>query len=178
MTVDLNLRFLPRSLGEFHAAKPEPPRGFQGLRRHPDHVGAVTETLEWPWPDFDPRLLIVLRISLNEPCLQAAQNDSCGLVEAVARLADFDSKGIELPFRENTAESHDYPSLGKMIQENRLLCHTERIVPWEDEGAWHELDRLGASCDVAQQNNVVRNHRVIEEVMLHGHADVASPGLR
>src|SRR5580693_5767211 len=104
MTVDLNLRFLPRSLGEFHAAKPEPPRGFQRLRRHPDHVGAVTETLERPWPDFDPRLLIVLRISLDETRLQAAQNDSCGLVEALARLAEFDAKGIELPFRETAAE--------------------------------------------------------------------------
>ncbi len=178
MTIDFNLRFLPRSLGELHAAKPEPPGGLHRLRRHPDHVGAVAKTLEWPWPNFDPRLLIVGRISLNETRLQAAQNDSCGLLEALARLAEFDTEGIELPFRETAAESDDYSPLGQMIQKNRLLSHAERIVPWKDEGAGHELNRLGARCDITQKNDVVRNHRVIEKVVLDRHQQVESHCLR
>src|SRR5450631_3056430 len=178
MTVDVDFCYLPRSLGKFHATKSEPPCGFQGLRRHPDHVGAVTETLEWPWPHFDPRLPIVRCISLNETCLQAAQDNFRGLIKALTRLAEFDSKGIKLPFRETAAESYDYPPLGKMIQENRLLRHTERIVPWEDEGAWHELDRLGARRDITQQDDVVRNHRVVEEVVLDRHQEIESHCLR
>src|SRR5260221_14119302 len=105
MTVDVNFCFLPRPLGKFHATESDPPCGFQRLRRHPDHVGAVTETLEWPWPHFDPRLRIVRCISLNEACLQAAQNYFRGLINALARLAECDSTGIKLPLRATAGES-------------------------------------------------------------------------
>src|ERR1700682_1993559 len=124
MAVDLSLRFLPRSLSELHATKTEPSGGLHGLGGHPDHIGTVTETLEWSWPHFDPRLLIVERIPLNDTRLQAAQNDPCRLFEALARLAELYAKGIELPFREAAAESDDHPSLGQMVQKNGLLSHT------------------------------------------------------
>src|SRR2546428_4388429 len=116
MAVDVYLRFLPGALSELHATKTEPPSGFHGLRRHPPHVGPVTECFEGSWPHFDPGLLIVRRIPLNDTRLKAAQNDPCRLIKALACLAEFHAKGIELPFRETAPESDDHPPLGQMIQ--------------------------------------------------------------
>ncbi len=123
MAVDIYLRFHPGSLRKLHATKTEPPGGIHRLRGHPDHVGPVTECFEWSWPHFDPRLLIMRRISLNDTRLKAAQNDPRRLIEALARLAELHAKGIELPFRESAAESDDHPPPRQMIQKNRLLGH-------------------------------------------------------
>src|ERR1700676_1373269 len=169
MTVKVCFRLFPGSLSELHAAESEPPRGLQRLRRHSDHVGSVAEGLERSRSHLDPRLLIVRRIPPNEPGLDATKNNSRRLLEALARLAEFDAKRIEFAFRETAAESNNHPSAGQMIQKDRLLGHTERIVPWQDEGTGHELDLRRAPRDIAQEGDVVRNHRVIKEVVFDRH---------
>src|SRR6266403_3429921 len=169
MTVKVRFRLLPGSLSELHAAKSEPPGGLQRLRRHSDHVGAVAEGLERSRSHLYPRLLIMRRIPLNEPRLEATQDDSRRLFETLARLAEFDTKRIEFALRKTAAKSHDHPPAGQMIQKDRFLGHTERIVPWQDEGTGHELDRRRAPRDIAQEGDVVRNHRVIKEVVLDRH---------
>src|SRR6202040_3484894 len=106
MTVKVCFRLFPGSLSEFHAAESEPPRGLQRLRRHSDHVGAVAEGLERSRSHLDPRLLIMRRIPLNEPRLEATQDDSRRLFEALAGLAEFDTKRIELALSK-TARSEE-----------------------------------------------------------------------
>src|ERR1700679_3944248 len=105
MTVKVRFRFFPRSLSELHAAKSEPPRSLQRLRRHSDHVGAVAEGLERSRSHLDPRLLIKRRIALDESRLETTHDDARRLFEPLAGLAEFDAKRVELTLRETAAES-------------------------------------------------------------------------
>src|SRR5579871_989349 len=59
-----------------------------------------------------------------------------------------------------------------MIQEDRFFDDAQWIIPGKNEGAGHELDRLGARGDIAQENDVVWNHRVVEEMVLDWHQEV------
>src|ERR1700722_18772870 len=110
MPVKVRFRLVPGSLSELHATKSQPARGLQRLRRHSDHVRSVAERFEGTRSHLDPRLLIVRRIPLDEPGLEAPQDDSRRLFEALTGLAEFDAKRIEFAFRETAAKSNNDPS--------------------------------------------------------------------
>jgi len=89
-------------------------------------------------PNFDPRLADSGRISLTKLRLQAAQNDSCGLLEALARLAELTRKASNSPV------SRDRPNrrlLAPRTNGSKESLSQSRGADrsMEGEGAGHEL---------------------------------------
>jgi len=100
-----------------------------------------------------------------------------GLLEALARLAEFDTEASNSRFGDR-GESDDYSPLGQMIQKNRFLSHASGSFLMEDEGAGHELDRLVAALRHNSKERCCPDHRVIEKWWLDRHQQVESHLLR
>ena len=64
------------------------------------------------------------------------------------------------------------PAVAQQIEHRHLLCHAQRVVPWQDDRGGAEIGVRAQRRQIRQELRIVRAERVVEEVVFHRPDDV------